>query len=131
MDAIKINLDDLTQEKLDEAMPHYGSCRYASPCIIGALIPEDMREPLDQGDISEVFGRKSLDPQSAINTLSKKKIVEFPSAAQTREAQRIQFAFDNGHGRTLKRLLEKRGLKLPDDFDATDVIDRLNAEDGE
>lgn len=43
MKTIALDLRDLTAEKLEEAKPHMGKCRYHSPCIIGTLIPPDLR----------------------------------------------------------------------------------------
>lgn len=45
MPRVKIDLNDLTQAHLDECRPHLGrDCTYRAPCIIGTLIPKDLRE---------------------------------------------------------------------------------------
>ena len=45
MHRVKLDLNDLTQAHLDECRPHCGwGCTYDAPCIIGTLIPKDVRE---------------------------------------------------------------------------------------
>lgn len=48
MDAIHIDLRNLTQAHVDEVLPYMGECSYASPCIIGTLVPKEHREYLDK-----------------------------------------------------------------------------------
>jgi hypothetical protein len=44
MTRIVIDLNNLTQDHLDECRPHLGVSRYRAPCIIGTLIPQEERE---------------------------------------------------------------------------------------
>lgn len=84
--TIKINLLDLTEAHLKEALPHLGACHYASPCIIGTLIPVEHRERLDNhGE----FG------SPMINQLVKEGVVEFADERQARIAANMQTRFDN------------------------------------
>ena len=66
-EPIHIDLRDLTQAHVDEAMPHMGERRYRAPCIIGVLVPKRRRAALDStglvvsGLIAE--GRVELPPR--------------------------------------------------------------------
>lgn len=86
--TILIDLDNLTREMVEEALPHLGKCDYAAPCIIGALVPVDARVTLD--------GTKTDGLSSAVYWLVASKIVSFPNADQRREAQVLQDRFDSG-----------------------------------
>lgn len=49
---VLLDLNKLTQEQLDRAMEKPGSCRYSGPCIIGAMLPQEMVDKIvsDQMD---------------------------------------------------------------------------------
>jgi hypothetical protein len=83
---IKIDLKDLTQAHFDAALPHLGACRYASPCIIGTLIPEDQRADLD---------KKGEHGNPTVRELIREGLLELPDG-QFNVAVRLQSAFDNG-----------------------------------
>ena len=79
--AIKIDLCDLTEAHLEEALPHMGACSYASPCIIGTLMPKRKRKGFDcSGGIS-------------IEALLDEEQVSLPKG-QAKLAIRLQSAFD-------------------------------------
>lgn len=44
MTKTKIDLNDLTEDHLDACRPHLGVQAYNAPCIIGTLIPKEVRE---------------------------------------------------------------------------------------
>ncbi len=77
--AIPLDLRDLDDAKVAEAMPHIGECKYAAPCIIGTLIP--------------VKDRRRLEGK-AVRGLAESEAISFPSADQVALAQRLQGAFD-------------------------------------
>ena len=80
---IPLDLRDLDDAKVAEAMPHMGECKYAAPCIIGTLIPVEMRAGLD-----------GYDPPN-IATLIQKGRFDFPDDAQRKLAFNLQAAFDS------------------------------------
>lgn len=77
-----VDLDSLTQEQFDRAMQHTGSCRYSAPCIIGAMLPQDVIDRLVRLDKDE----------DCIERISRHVI--FKDAEQAQRAERIQSAFD-------------------------------------
>lgn len=84
---MKIDLRNLTQDKVDEALPHVGSCSYEAPCIIGTLLPPEKRFVFDA-----VGGGMS------IRSLELDGFVEFLDEQQRELACELQQAFDN-HGK--------------------------------
>lgn len=46
-DPIHLDLRDLTDAHLAEALPHIAACRYSAPCIIGSLLTPEQRTLLD------------------------------------------------------------------------------------
>ena len=76
------DLDALTQEQFDLAMKNPGTCRYSSPCIIGALLPQEVIDQLMRDDRDE----------TAIGRIT--EFVIFKDADQAARAARIQIAFD-------------------------------------
>lgn len=79
--AIKIDLCDLTEAHLEEALPHMGACKYASPCIIGTLMPKNKAASLDRDNTN-------------IAALIAEGRVEMPEG-QANLATRLQKAFDD------------------------------------
>jgi hypothetical protein len=113
---IKLDLNDLTQERVDEATPHLGiGCTYAAPCIIGTLVPVKLRETLDEGELFCADEPDVAITDSTVTTLALEGYFEFPEG-QREEAQELQTAFDNGNAVYLELLLAKRGLKLNQDL---------------
>jgi len=83
MPKTKIDLNDLTQAHLDEARAKLGMQTYRAPCIIGTLIPKEVREDPDF-------------PQSAgINGERIKQFVEYP-LEQFDDLTKLQDRFDSG-----------------------------------
>lgn len=80
--SISINLMDLTEDKIAEAMPHIGACRYDAPCIIGTLIPVKYREGLE--------GRGILN-------MCSEGLIEMPRE-QWSLAHKLQSSFDGALG---------------------------------
>jgi len=88
MTPIHIDLRDLTQAHVDEAMPHLGACHYASPCIIGTLIPKDRRAELD------AFTMKDGSTGSpGISLLIERGVIVLP-VEQYHQAETLQDEFD-------------------------------------
>lgn len=83
MTKAKINLNDLTQAHLDEAMAQLGMNTYRAPCIIGTLIPKDVREDV------------TFPQHTGINGDHIKEFVEFPPE-QLDDLTELQDRFDNG-----------------------------------
>lgn len=94
--TIEIDLRNLTQEKLDEALPNMGACRYSAPCIIGVLMPPDARNSLD--------GHSDNSPEN-VGALVKRSVICFAQDAQVRVADRLQQAFDMGDLHRLSTVL--------------------------
>lgn len=112
----KINLDQLTQAHVDEAMVNFGvGCNYAAPCIIGTLVHPDKREIFDNICNHPDDETISID-DSTVDTLSMHGLFEFPNIDQQREAGEMQCAFDSGNVVQLRILLEKRGLVLKEEL---------------
>ncbi len=86
-----IHLDlrrDLTQAAIDAARPNLGKCKYAAPCIVGAMIPDEAE-------------RKRLDAvvhdghaEVEIETLVVQGLVSVPDD-QREDFARLQCTFDN------------------------------------
>jgi hypothetical protein len=94
---IKIDLNNLTQAHVDEAMPNMGECTYASPCIIGTLIPKGMRENLDRAYIG----------QPNVSQLVDMGLIQFPNEEQAKDAREIQEAFDEQNEDLFRELIAK------------------------
>lgn len=94
MTPIKIDLRNLTQAHVDEALNHLGECLYSAPCIIGTLIPVKDRDRLDY---APDYGG------GGILHLARDGHVEFPDDAQRDDAYEIQKAFDIGSRDTFLR----------------------------
>ena len=69
------------REQLDAILPKMGECLYASPCAIGAMVPEEVREALDAGT-------------PYISSLVSSGRVAMP-AEQVDDAAALQDAFDS------------------------------------
>lgn len=96
---IKIDLRTaLTDEVVAEALPHLGECKYAAPCIIGAMIPADLRAKLDDDDADALT--------SVVHYLSIGAI-EFASKEQANLACDLQDAFDNHSPAYFQRELDR------------------------
>ena len=93
---------DLTDEVVAAALPHIGACLYSAPCIIGAMIPEDMRASLDHPS----------DGNTAITCHTARGRVRFLSGQQTRKAKRLQQAFDCDGDEEFLRVLAKVRAEL-------------------
>lgn len=97
--SIKIDLNDLTQAHWDACIAKIGDqCRYAAPCIIGTLIPEDRREDLDDGELTQ--------GNSSIGVLISEQLVSI-SDGQDYDARHMQTAFDCGQTSDLADLVRK------------------------
>lgn len=78
---IHIDLRDLTDEMIEQALPHMGDCKYVSPCIIGTLLPPEKRIEFDSPNVP------------GIAFLIADKAVEFPDGQKDIACQ-LQSAFD-------------------------------------
>lgn len=86
MTAYQLDLRDLDDEKIDEALPHMDICTYRAPCIIGTLMPEYLRDSCDEADMGTPAG---------IDKLVSEGIISFPDEVQSDLASKLQGAFDN------------------------------------
>lgn len=102
---IKIDLNDLTQDKLDLAMPNLRKCTYRSPCILGALMTESERKTADTP-----FGEVEYS-DNILNLVNTYKTVEMPQG-QLDLAFRIQTAFDEGNLDTLSTAITELNPSL-------------------
>lgn len=93
--TIRLDLRKLTDDKIAEAMRHFGDCYYSSPCIIGVLIPWDKRGRLDEFD------------DCAIDVLCGLGEVKFPNKKQVALAKALQAAFDTHNEPELRRQLNE------------------------
>ena len=94
MARVKIDLNDLTQAHLDECRPHLADGRYCAPCIVGTLIPKEMREDPDF-------------PQHAgINGIRITHFLELVPE-QVNDLALIQDAFDSGDWFALMEIASK------------------------
>ena len=119
---VKLDLRNLTQAHIDEAMPHLGQCLYSAPCIIGTLIPEHQREKFDNlnGEL------EYIDDLPMISELVAQDLIEFPDDVQAGLAKTLQLAFDNkeyGQSRFAAAIEEVNrvlglNLKVPETCDA-------------
>lgn len=98
MFPIKLDLRDLTRDRIAEAFEEPGRCRYAAPCIIGTLIPAALR-----GEVDDIAG-----PNNDVTSLVDAGIFEFPNDEQRKDADRLQARFDGGASRSvIEQLAEK------------------------
>lgn len=87
---VKLDLDKLTQEQFDRAMANPGSCTYSSPCIIGAMMPNELVERLKDG----IMIGNGVRDFTNIRELVRLKVVSFPQDQLTR-AFSVQKIFDS------------------------------------
>lgn len=95
---MKFNLDlrNLTEDIIAEAMPHLGVYMYTAPCIIGAMVPAECRD--------EMIGLARWEPEEWTT-------VRFPEE-QRELAGRLQLAFDIANTKDLEACLaEVRALR--------------------
>lgn len=91
---IKLDLRNLTPERIAEARPYMGDCTYSSPCIIGTLLTASQRELFDQFDpVNQTFGDAGDESAPVYNLVNLNKI-QFPNEEQTSLASDLQGAFD-------------------------------------
>ena len=88
---IMLDLRNLTDEKVAEAMPHLGECFYSSPCIIGTLLSPEDRVRFDNcnGELGD-----GMEDQPMIGKLMKMGFVKFPDGRQALLARNLQASFD-------------------------------------
>jgi hypothetical protein len=79
---ILIDLDNLTWEMVEEALPHMGTGQYTAPCIIGVLLTVEDRERLDD--------------TAPVRDLISAQRLAFPTPEQATEAPKLQRLFDSG-----------------------------------
>lgn len=97
---LKLDLRDLTPEHFAEAENSGTRCNYVGPCIIGTLMPSEMRERADE------YG--------PLRYLLKSKFASFPPE-QAADAAELQSAFDRRnsesgakrYAETKARIMEK------------------------
>ena len=92
-EPVRIDLRDLTAEKLAECKPNAGGklCLYQDPCIIGTLIAPELRRYLDRcGDPS-------------IDELAADGVVDLPDS-QLDDSDALQRAFDRGDWSEVERI---------------------------
>ena len=88
---IQLNLDNLTQEMVDEALPNVGECSYSSPCLIGAMMTPQQRRYISKDSDYAAVGMCHE--------------IQFPNKDQASKAERIQVSFDSLRRETLAELL--------------------------
>lgn len=89
---IQLNLDNLTQAMVDQALPNMGDCNYSSPCLIGAMMTHEQRAYLsEKGSDNCAVGQCDH--------------IQFPDPEQARVATEIQRAFDRDNLDSLAELL--------------------------
>jgi len=84
MQKTKIDLNDLTQAHLDECRPHMGVEAYKAPCVIGTLLPKEVRE---DPEFPQYIG---------INSERIKAFVEF-IPEQLDDLTELQYHFDSSN----------------------------------
>lgn len=112
--AIKLNLYNLTQENVNEALearydPSHdagSSCRYSAPCIIGSLLTSAERDSI----------RDTENDKTQVNVVVHRGVFEFPDHKQASLAFRIQSAFDRGRLAELEDLLKPFDLTIPEEY---------------
>lgn len=90
--TIQLDLKNLTQEMVNEALPHMGTPRYDAPCLIGAMMA-----PGDRDLVSNL---------NNIGVLVAHGVVQFPDAEQVVIAQALQEAFDASNRPEFERLMD-------------------------
>lgn len=104
-----VDLSALTQEQFDRAMQNPGSCSYSGPCILGAMMPDELVATLKD---------KALDT-SSVTRLENLGYVSFEDAKALNKARSVQQAFDwfNSnplhYGNTLQKLLPHIKVGVP------------------
>ena len=96
--TIRIDLNDLTQAHVNECAPYLGKCSYDAPCIIGTLLPVEVRKE---------FGGMSIYSLIVGGWVSAPK-------EQENEIEELQGAFDDGDTPRLVNMLYARGLVWPE-----------------
>jgi len=86
-EPIKIDLRDLTDAHVAQALPHLGKCSYSAPCIIGTLLTQDARERFDKSSI--------IGLSSAVGGLIEDGLLTLPDEQRVL-ATALQRAFDSG-----------------------------------
>lgn len=96
--SIHVDLRDLTERDLETALATCGEkrCYYATPCIIGTLVPPDKRWLLDEADVDE----------TDVLTLYEKELLILPHK-QLADAKAMQEAYDTGDKDALVALVSK------------------------
>jgi hypothetical protein len=82
---IKLDLNNLTDEMVNEALPHRGNCLYSDPCIIGAMMTPEQRKQIDDDHVGG----------GNIANVCANGLVEFPNEHQLGLAVELQRAFDS------------------------------------
>jgi hypothetical protein len=102
-----------------------GQCSYASPCIIGTLIPEHRRDEFDNfNDELRTPDGYMMDSQPIISELVAQDLVAFADQTQVVLATTLQAAFDNpergakSFAAALEELNQALGLNLKVPADA-------------
>ena len=96
MEPITIDLNDLTEEYLEFSLLNraYG-CMYSSPCIIGTLIPENLRTRLD-----------NCSDNTTIRNLIRLGYIKLPED-QIDDAIKLQGYYDTNNDSGLEELVAK------------------------
>ena len=105
---IKLDLHNLTEEKIAEAMTNIGKCTYSSPCIIGALMTPEQRKLCDQAmpmEFAGMFWTPTGAGVAGLDQLINRCIVSFP-ADQVDVAISLQDKFDTADFDNGKRFNE-------------------------
>jgi len=115
--TIRIDLNDLTQEKLEATLQNIGVCDYRAPCIIGALVSEEDRVTLQESDCgASVGGHVGVVPDCrAPCTIGAPLAIELHVGAGTAifpdgqkdDAAALQRAFDAGDEAEVRRIAAK------------------------
>lgn len=95
------------REHFDEVLAHQpsGRCKYAGPCVIGAMIPRNLRDGLDNANVDD----------TSVQTLVVEGFVTV-QAGQLDDLVRLQQEFDSGDLEQFLgalRAVEAKYLKAP------------------
>ena len=79
---------DLTIDRIKEALPHMKACKYSAPCIIGSMIPVELRAALDDTNNKE--------DSPNVGSLLLHDVLVFAHPNQAFDAASLQRTFDAG-----------------------------------
>lgn len=96
--TIELNLNDLTQEKLDLALSKIGGpiCTYSQPCIIGTIFTDEQMELVKEQRLNNL----------GIGYMIDQEFVSFPED-QVQDAKLLQAQFDGNYPQGVIEIAQK------------------------